>query len=112
MMGYIECPKCGKLIDEICMDYEFSLDGREPTDAELLEYLQDCQKWVEKERTCKESFFESVPAGCGHVWTPEFEGSLIQNFQHTRIYLSHHPKYGQELLKQDCPLSAWMRSER
>ena len=101
-MGYIDCPECGREVDNICCDYDWSLGEREPTEEDLLEYLKDAKCWTEKERTC----------GCGHVWTPNFLGTLIDNNQqHTRIYLSHAPGYFKELLKQDCPLSNWMREE-
>jgi len=111
MMGYIDCPKCGKEIDDICCDYDWSLNGREPTYNELYEYYMSAKKWVEKERICKEKDFETEPSGCGHVWTPTFKSVLIQNDKHTRVYLSHAPGYFEELLKQDCPLSNWMREE-
>lgn len=117
MMGYIDCPKCGREIDEICADYDWSLEGREPTFNELYEYYMDAKKWVEKERVCKPGDFEppiwkaSRKPGCGHVWTSSFKGALIQNDKHTRIYLSHAPGYFEELLKQDGPLSNWMREE-
>ena len=101
MMGYIDCPKCGQEVDDICMDFEFSLDGRNPTEKEELEYIISAKKWTEEERTCY---------SCNHIWKPDFEGSLIQNSpNHTRIYLSHMPGYLEELLKEDCPLSNHFR---
>jgi hypothetical protein len=98
MMGYIECPKCGKEIDEICMSSEFSLDGREPTREELLEYVKDAKKWTEQKRVCQG--YVPDDSGCGHIWTPSFSGGLIDDEQrHTRIYLSYAPGYFKELLK-------------
>ena len=118
MMAYIECPKCGREVDDISSDPGWALDGRKPTPEELKEYFDNAKKWTERERVCEAGEFEPPKwkeergPGCGNVWTPSFSGALIDNEQqHTRIYLSHDPGYYEELLKQDCPLSNWMREE-